>query len=108
MKSFIDENRAEHGVEPICRMLPIAPSTCYGNAAGKADPQRRSQRAKADKVLMQQIDRVWTENFEVYGVRKVWRQLRREGFDDARCTLKRLMKRLGPRGVIRARRCARW
>jgi len=104
MKSFIDEHRVEHGVEPICKVLQIAPSTYYAHAARKADPQRRSQRCKTDDVLMTHVERVWNENFKVYGVRKVWRQLRRERFDVARCTVERLMKRLGLRGVIRGKK----
>jgi transposase InsO family protein len=103
MKAFIDEHRLEYGVEPICKVLPIAPSTYYAHAASKADAQRRSQRAKADEALMPEIERVWNENFQVYGVRKVWRQLRREHFDVARCTVQRLMRRLGLRGVIRGK-----
>jgi transposase InsO family protein len=103
MKSFIDEHRVEHGVEPICKVLQIAPSTYYEHAARKADPQRRSHRAQADEALMPHIERVWNENFQVYGVRKVWRQLRRERFEVARCTVQRLMKRLGLKGVIRGK-----
>jgi transposase InsO family protein len=104
MKSFIDEHRVEHGVEPICKVLQIAPSTYYAHAARQADPQRRSQRSKTDDVLITHVERVWNENFQVYGVRKVWRQLRRERFDVARCTVERLMKRLGLRGVIRGKK----
>jgi transposase InsO family protein len=104
MKSFIDKHRVEHGVEPICKVLLIAPSTYYAYAARQADPQRRSQRSKTDDVLMAHVERVWNENFQVYGVRKVWRQLRRERFDVARCTVERLMKRLGLRGVIRGKK----
>ena len=103
MKSFIDDHRADYGVEPICRVLPIAPSTYYAHAARKADPALRSRRAKADDALMPEIRRVWEENFAVYGVRKVWRQMRRERFEVARCTVARLMKRLGLRGVIRGK-----
>ncbi|MEQ1713870.1 MAG: IS3 family transposase [Hyphomicrobium sp.] len=103
MKAFIDEHRHVHGVEPICKALPIAPSTYYAHAAREADPALRSRRAKTDEALMPQVQRVWDENFEVYGVRKVWRQLRREDFAVARCTVQRLMKRLGLRGVIRGK-----
>jgi putative transposase len=103
MKAFIDEHRLEYGVEPICKVLPIAPSTYYAHAARKADPGLRSHRAKSDEVLSPEVERVWDENFQVYGVRKVWRQLRRERFDVARCTVERLMKRLGLRGVIRGK-----
>jgi transposase InsO family protein len=103
MKAFIDAHRDVYGVEPICRVLPIAPSTYYAHAARKADPELRSQRAKTDAVLVPEVERVWKENFEVYGVRKVWRQLRRERFEVARCTVQRLMKRLGLKGVIRGK-----
>ena len=103
MKAFIDEHRHVHGVEPICKALPIAPSTYYAHAARQADPELRSQRAKTDAALMPQVQRVWDENFEVYGVRKVWRQLRREDITVARCTVQRLMKRLGLEGVIRGK-----
>ena len=103
MKAFIDEHRDVYGVEPICKVLPISPSTYYAHAARQADPQRRSARARRDDVLSREIERVWNENFQVYGVRKVWRQLRREGFDVPRCTVQRLMKRLGLRGVIRGK-----
>jgi putative transposase len=103
MKAFIDEHRVEYGVEPICKVLPIAPSTYYAHAARKADPGLRSPRAKSDEVLSPEVERVWDENFQVYGVRKVWRQLRRERFDVARCTVERLMKHLGLRGVIRGK-----
>jgi transposase InsO family protein len=103
MKQFIDEHRDVHGVEPICRVLPISPSTYHEHAARKADPELRCDRAKADEVLMPEVQRVWDENFKVYGVRKVWRQMRRERFYVARCTVQRLMKRQGLRGVIRGK-----
>ena len=103
MKSFIDEHRDEYGVEPICRVLPIAPSTYRAHAARQADPRLRSDRVKVDEILSPEVERVWNENFQVYGVRKVWRQLRREQFDVARCTVQRLMRRLGLRGVIRGK-----
>ncbi len=103
MKQFVDEHRDVHGVEPICKALPIAPSTYYEHAARTTDPELRSQRAKTDEALLPHVQRVWDENFEVYGVRKVWRQMRRERFDVARCTVQRLMKRLGLKGVIRGK-----
>jgi transposase InsO family protein len=103
MKSFIDEHREVYGIEPICKVLPIAPSTYRAHAARRADPQLRSRRAKRDEMLAPEVQRVWNENFKVYGVRKVWRQLRREQVDVARCTVQRLMKRLGLRGVIRGK-----
>lgn len=103
MKTFIDDHREAYGVEPICKVLPIAPSTYYEHAARKADPEQLPARLRRDEVLCTQVQRVWSENFAVYGVRKVWRQLRREGFDVARCTVERLMRRLGLRGVLRGK-----
>ncbi len=100
---FIDEHREVYGVEPICRVLPIAPSTYRAHAAGLADPSRRSARTKRDALLHPEIERVWRVNFEVYGVRKVWRQLNREGIEVARCTVARLMKELGLAGAVRGK-----
>ncbi len=104
MTAFIDQHRDRFGVEPICQVLPIAPSTYFAHAARSADPDLRCDRAKRDAALLPEVQRVYRENFEVYGVRKVWRQLRRERFDVARCTVARLMKRLGLKGVIRGKR----
>lgn len=81
---FIDEHRDDYGVEPICRVLPIAPSTYRAHARAQADPSLLSDRAKRDDELRPKIQRVWDENFKVYGVRKVWRQLNREGTPVAR------------------------
>ncbi len=103
MTAFIDEHRDVFGVEPICQLLPIAPSTYYRQAARRVDPDLRPNRAWRDDALCQEIRRVWDENKQVYGVRKVWKQLRREGYGTARCTVERLMRRLGLRGVIRGR-----
>lgn len=103
MIAFIDDHRAAHGVEPICRMLPIAPSTYYEHAARRADPSKLPDRAKRDAELCGQIRRVWDTNFRVYGVRKVWRQLRREGTSVARCTVERLMRAMELRGVVRGK-----
>ena len=103
MIAFIDDQREAHGVEPICKVLPIAPSTYHEHAAKRADPAKLSARAQRDVSLKVEIQRVFTENFEVYGVRKVWWQLRREGFDIARCTVERLMQSMGLRGVIRGK-----
>jgi transposase InsO family protein len=103
MIAFIDDHRAAHGVEPICRMLPIAPSTYYEHAARRADPSKLPDRAKRDAELCGQIRRVWDTNFRVYGVRKVWRQLRREGTSVARCTVERLMRAMDLRGVVRGK-----
>ncbi len=95
---------AQDGVEPICRMLPIAPSTYYEQKAREKDPSRQPARAKRDVQLCGEIRRVRQENFDVYGVRKVWRQLRREGRDVARCTVARLMREMGLQGAVRGRR----
>jgi transposase InsO family protein len=103
--SFIDEHRVEHGVEPICKQLPISPSTYYELKAREDDPDRLPDRIKRDHLLEFDIKRVWEENFEVYGARKVWRQLNREHVDVARCTVERLMKRLGIQGVTRGAKC---
>jgi transposase InsO family protein len=105
MVSFIDEHRGEHGVEPICKQLPIAPSTYYEHKSCEADPDRISDRRKRDQWLEAEIERVWDENQQVYGVRKVWRQLKRENIAAARCTVERLMKRLGIEGVRRGAKC---
>ena len=90
MIAFIDDHREAHGVEPICKVLPIAPSTCYDHVARRRDPARLSARAKRDMALKVEVRRVFEENFRVYGVRKAWRQLQREGFEVARCTVERL------------------
>ena len=104
MVSYIDNHRDRFGVEPICKELPIAPSTYYDHKARQRDPEDRSERARRDERLMPEIQRVWEENFRVYGARKVWLQLRREGVDVARCTVARLMKTLGIEGIRRGRR----
>jgi transposase InsO family protein len=103
MIAFIDDHRRAHGVEPICKVLPIAPSTYHANVAKRADPSRLSERARRDLALKVAIRRVFAENFEVYGVRKVWLQLNREGVEVARCTVARLMRSMGLRGVMRGK-----
>ena len=103
MIAFIDDYRAAYGVEPICKVLPIAPSTYHAHAARRADPGRLPARARSDAALMVEIRRVFEANFCVYGVRKVWRQLGREGSVAARCTVARLMRAMGLRGVVRGR-----
>jgi len=105
MVSFIDEYRSAYGVEPICKELPIASSTYYEQKSREADPSRIPEREKSDRSHEIDIRRVWDENFQVYGVRKVWRQLKREQFKIARCTVERLMKKLGIRGVVRGAKC---
>jgi putative transposase len=101
MVDFIDLHRDEYGVEPICQVLPIAPSTYHEQQARKRDPERRSARAKRDERLKAVVSRVWRANHAVYGARKVWRQLGREGEVVARCTVERLMRSLGLRGAMR-------
>ena len=103
MMAFIDANREQYGVEPICEVLPMAPSTYYEHKARQADPGRLPPRRQRDRELESQIQRVWEENFQVYGVRKTWRALKREDIEVARCTVERLMARLGLRGAVRGR-----
>ena len=100
MIAFTDDHRGAYGVEPICKVLPIAPSTYHAHAAKRGDPGKLCACATRDVLLKAEVERVFTENFEVYGVRKVWRQLQREGFDTARCTVARLMRGMGLQGVI--------
>ena len=95
MVSFIDEHRAEYGVESICAQLPIAPSLYYEHKARQAEPARLPSRLRRDIELSREIRRVHKQNFDVYGARKVWRQLHREQIDVARCTVERLMRSLG-------------
>ncbi len=104
MVAFIDEHREEAGVEPVCKQLQIAPSTYHARKAQQRDPSKLSARAQRDLELAPEIERVWKENFGVYGARKVWRQLQREGVEVARCTVERLMRRLGLRGVVRGKK----
>jgi putative transposase len=103
MIAFIDDHRASYGVEPICRELPIAPSTYHAETVRRADPLKAPPRVRRDVVLRGEIRRVWEANFGVYGVRKVWRQLGREGVSVARCTVTRLMRQMGLQGIVRGR-----
>ncbi|MBC8643055.1 IS3 family transposase [Caballeronia sp. EK] len=98
------EHRDVYGIEPICRLLPIAPSTYYRDVGRRSDPEQWPARARRDAELEALIRAVWDENFGVYGVRKVWRQLLRDGVKIARCTVARLMKVMGLEGVRRGRR----
>lgn len=107
MISFIDEHRSVFGVEPICRLLPIAPSTYYENVAKRLDVDHLSVRARSDIGMKIEIRRVFNENFQVYGVRKVWRQLQREGYHIARCTVARLMRSMSLQGLFEESRSAR-
>lgn len=104
MYAFIDAHRGEYGVEPICAVLQIAPSGYYRHHQQQRDGTCRSPRAQRDATLQQAIQRVFTQHHEVYGVRKIWRQLRREGVTVARCTVARLMRGAGLRGVVRGQR----
>lgn len=103
MVDFIEENRGDHGVEPICAALPIAPSSYYEHRTWRLDPAKCPARSKRDAELKPQLRRVWNENFAVYGADKVRRQLRRERVGVARCTVERLMRSMGLRGAVRGR-----
>jgi len=105
MVDFIRAHRSSYGVESICSVLPIAPSTYYEHEARRRDPGRLPDRARRDAQLRTHIDRVWRENRRVYGARKVWKQLKREGFTPARCTVERLMADMGLQGVVRGKKC---
>jgi putative transposase len=104
MVAFIDEHRAKFGVEPICDVLPIAPSVYHEQRLRERCPARRPRRARQDEIVTDHIRRLWQDNQEVYGVRKVWKQLRREGHAVARCTVARLMHRAGLHGAVRGRK----
>ena len=103
MVSFIDAHRREYGVEPICALLPIAPSTYHRHHRQQCDPTRRSERAQRDDALRGEIQRVWNAHHQVYGPRNVWKQLKREGHRVARCTVGRLMRAMGLQGAARGR-----
>jgi putative transposase len=104
MTAFVDAYRSAYGIEPICKVLEIAPSTYHAHARRRAHPETAPARVKRDAKLRVEIQRVFDENFQVYGARKVWRQLQREGHDVARCTVERLMQGMGLEGVIRGRK----
>src|SRR6201992_367143 len=104
MLAFIDAHRDQYGVESICKHLPIAPSRYYEHKARQRDPRRIPARHQRDIELRGSIRRVWQENFRVYGARKVWKQLNREHIPVARCTVERLMRQEGIKGVVRGRR----
>jgi putative transposase len=103
MIAFIDGNKGERGIEPICKVLPVAPSTDHEHVARRREPEKRPARQKRDDTLKPEIARVFNGNYQVYGVRKVWKQMKRENFDVARCTVERLMKELGFEGAIRGK-----
>jgi putative transposase len=105
MAIFVDQHKEQYGVEPICRQIQIAPSSYYEHKARERDPDRLPDRTKRDKTLERDIQRIWESNFKVYGANKVWRQLIREGIRVARCTVERLMKKLGIQGIRRGKKC---
>ena len=104
MTAFIDEFRGQYGVEPICRVLPIAPSTYHARAAVRRDPSLASPRARRDDALRGRIREIWSANRGLYGARKVWHALTQAGIDVARCTVERLMRDMGLQGVVRGRK----
>ena len=103
MVAVVDQHREGCGVESICAVVPIAPSTYCRHKAQQRDPSRRSARAHRDDVLRVEMQRVWDAHHQVYGPRKVWRQLRRDGHHVAHCTVRRLMRALGLQGAVRGR-----
>ena len=103
LRAFVEADRDTHGVEPICKVLQMAPSGSRRHAARRRDPARSPARVQRDAVLIPQIEQVWRVNLKVYGADKVWRQLGREGSAVARCTVERLMRQQGLRGVVRGK-----
>ncbi len=104
MIAFIEEHRVIHGVEPICRVLPIAPSTFYARTAVARDPDLASDRVKQDIIDREKIKEAFDGSGKRYGARKIWHELRRTGHDIARCTVERLMKAMGIQGVVRGQK----
>jgi putative transposase len=103
MVAFIDQHREEYGIESMCSVLAISPSTYYEHARRRREPECRPARQKRDDELRTDIARVYESNQFVYGAKKVWRQLRREDVRVARCTVARLMAKMGLRGAVRGR-----
>ena len=103
--AFIDDHREDLGIEPICRELAIAPSSYHEHARRLADPARRPARARRDDQLKEEIGRVHEASFGLYGSRKVWRQLKRDGIKVAKCTVERLMRAMGLAGIRRGKSC---
>ncbi|MBU2755002.1 IS3 family transposase [Acidithiobacillus sp. CV18-3] len=101
--AYIDQHRETYGVEPICEVLQVAPSAYRRRVARRRNPELRSRREQRDTLLLPEITRVWNANQQVYGVVKVWKQLQREGIQVARCTVERLMRRLGLQNVVRGK-----
>jgi transposase InsO family protein len=104
MVAFIDDHREAYGVEPICTLLPIAPSTYFDQKARQRDPRRLPARAHRDTRLKPEITRVWHATRRRYGAKKVWKQLNREQLPVARCTVERLMGAMDMPGIMRGRR----
>jgi transposase InsO family protein len=103
MVDYIDRHKDRFGVEPICKNLPIAPSTYYEMKARQRDPERVPMRHRSDEQCRGHIRRVWQENFCAYGARKTWKQLKRESLTVAHCTVRRLMKQMGISGLTRGK-----
>jgi len=103
MIGFLDDQCVVYGVASIWRVLPIAPSTFYHRLACRADPSKASARHQRDAELRPEIKRVWDENYQFYGVRKAWHQMKRERFEVTCCTVARLMKQIGIRGAVRGK-----
>jgi transposase InsO family protein len=103
LRNFVDEHRQAFGVEPICKVLQIAPSGYRLHAARQRNPALLSARAQRDQQLIPHIQQVWQSNMQVYGADKVWKQMNREGVAVARCTVERLMRRLGLQGTRRGK-----
>jgi hypothetical protein len=106
LKAYSDQHRDIYGVEPICKVLQIAPSCYRRHAAQLGDPALRCERAKQDDELIPHVQRVWHANMQVYGADKVWKQLNRKGVAVPRCSVERLMRQLGL-GVVRRGRVVR-
>lgn len=104
MIAFIYLYREQYGVEPICTVLPIASSLYYEHKRREQNAQLVPFRTQRDKELAEKVQIVWEDNKQVYGARKVWRQLQRESVAVARCTVERIMRSLGLRGVVRGKR----
>ena len=104
MIAFIEDHREVYGVEPICKVLPIAPSTFYAHAAIARNPDLTSNRAKQDAIDRKKIQEAFEGSGKRYGARKIWHDLRRDGHDIARCTVERLMKALAIQGVVRGQK----
>lgn len=104
MYEFVEKHRGAYGVEPICAVLEIAPSSYYEARLQARDASRRALRVQRDAVVREEVRRVWNESEGLYGARKVWHQLRREGTTVARCTVERLMRAEGLAGVVRGKR----